>query len=209
MQNKVDFEAAKKYLFARLETELSPSLFYHGVHHTRDFVLPAFERIAKLECVIGEDLIIGKTATLYHDAGYLKQYERNELVGVQIAKETLPNFGYNLPQLDRIEKIIMATQLKKVHGRLVQNPDRRDLLQMIMCDADLDHLGRMEFFDVGESLRLELVAVGGINIDFTEWNKKQLEFLENHKYFTQSAKNLRNGTKQRNITKIREILGIA
>ncbi len=199
MVGRIDFEAVKKYLLGRLQRGLSPHLYYHGVHHTRDYVLPAFERLASLEGVNGQDLLIGKTAALYHDAGYLEQYSNNEPYGVSIATKFLPIFGYNEEQIHKIGKIIMATQMVEDNGIFRQNPDKNDVLQMIMCDADLYHLGMSEFFRLGESLRLELMAHTGKPISESEWNEKQLEFLESHSYFTNAARVTRNQGKENNI----------
>ena len=203
-----DFESAKEYVFRRLETELSSKLFYHGVHHTRDDVLPAFERLSELEGVSEEDLVIGRTAALYHDVGYLEQYAKNEPIGVRIARETLPGFGYAPNQIERVGEVIMATQLQMVAGKLIQVPDRNDLLQMIMCDADLDTLGRDDWFSISESLRRELKEYG-IYQTPRQWAVGSLDFQENHSYFTNAAQRLRNEGKQRNITELKDLLRVA
>lgn len=205
---KPDFETARKYVLNLLEKNLSPNLFYHGVHHTRDDVLPAFERLAELEGISGEDLVLGKTAALYHDIGYVEQYVKNEPVGVNIAKETLPKWGYAPEQVARIGRIIMATQLQNVNGKLIQVPDKSDPLQLIMCDADLDSLGREDFFITGENLRREL-AGQGIENGLRKWYEAQLAFQRNHSYFTDAAKKLRNEGKARNILEIERLLGVA
>jgi len=193
-QIKPDFEGAKSYILGRLEKELSQNLFYHGVHHTRDDVLLAFERLSEIEGVSEEDLLLGKTAALYHDVGYLEQYAKNEPIGVRIARETLPGFGYAPNQIERVGEVIMATQLQMVDGKLIQIPDKKDLLQMIMCDADLDSLGRPDFYITGE------------NLSPAQWFPVQLAFQESHSYFTNAAHRLRNEGKQKNIRELLELL---
>src|SRR3989338_2590089 len=207
-QIKPDFEGAKSYILGRLEKELSQNLFYHGVHHTRDDVLLAFERLSEIEGVSEEDLLLGKTAALYHDVGYLEQYAKNEPIGVRIARETLPGFGYAPNQICRVGEVIMATQLQMVAGKLIQVPDRNDLLQMIMCDADLDTLGRDDWFSISESLRRELKEYG-IYQTPRQWAVVSLDFQENHSYFTNAAQRLRNEGKQRNITELKDLLRVA
>jgi len=205
-QIKPDFEGAKSYILGRLEKELSQNLFYHGVHHTRDDVLLAFERLSEIEGVSEEDLLLGKTAALYHDVGYLEQYAKNEPIGVRIARETLPGFGYAPNQIERVGEVIMATQLQMVDGKLIQIPDKKDLLQMIMCDADLDSLGRPDFYITGENLRREMAVMGIGYKSPAQWFPVQLAFQESHSYFTNAAHRLRNEGKQKNIRELLELL---
>ncbi|MSS74036.1 metal-dependent phosphohydrolase [Candidatus Pacearchaeota archaeon] len=160
--------------------------------------MPAFERLAALEGIVGENLLLGKTAALHHDVGYIEQYAKNEPIGVRIATETLPNFGYSPNQIERIAQIIMSIQLQLVGDKFIQVPDYRDSLQLIMCDSDLDSLGRKDFFAVGENLLRELNE-NGTQIDLREWYNLQLDFQKNHSYFTDAAKILRNEQKSKNI----------
>ena len=54
---KINYNDVAKYVLRRLDKELPPNLYYHGPWHTRD-VLEAVERLAKLEGVDGEELIL-------------------------------------------------------------------------------------------------------------------------------------------------------
>lgn len=136
MVNQPDWERTQEYVLTRLSKELAPDLTYHNVHHTRDDVLPAAEWLAAESQLDEEGTLLLCTAALYHDTGYLERYFRNELIAVRIAQETLPDFGFSLGQIDRIGKIIAATQLP-------QSPS--SFLQELICDADLDSLGREDF----------------------------------------------------------------
>jgi uncharacterized protein len=204
---KPNFQAAKVYVLQRLETELNSNLHYHGIHHTRDDVMPAAKKLGKLERICKKDQLLLNTSALYHDIGYIEKHEQNEAIAVRIANQTLPGFGYSNAQIQRIGKIIMATQLKVIDGKYVQDPNPNDILQQLICDADLDSLGREDFFRVGETLRLELIEYGMPKTPI-EWLGCQLEFQQNHSYFTNAARNLRNDGKEKNIKRIKEILGI-
>ena len=198
MNNDTKFELAEKYLINRLEKELALNLFYHGVHHTRDDVLPAIIRLAELEGIKGTQLLELKTAALYHDAGYMYLYSKNEIIGSLIAGNSLTQFGYIQNEINSIWKIIMSTEMKNIDDKLTQVPNQNNILEKIMCDADLNYLGREDFFDVSETLRLELIEYG-IRFTFEEWNENQKVFLKFHKYFTQSAKDLRETQKWKNL----------
>jgi uncharacterized protein len=191
-----DFEQAKQYALARLERESSPNLVYHSPGHTRDDVLPAAERLAALEGVTAEDRLLLLTAAAYHDLGFLEQYTDNESIGVRIASEALPQFGYTPEQIRTIGHIIMAT-------RLPQSPQTH--LEEIMADADLDILGRDDFMRHNQTLRDELSAFGCPSSD-EGWYSYQLQFLQAHRYFTTAAQSLRGARKQQNIETLAALL---
>ena len=192
----IDFDTLKQRVIERLENELSPKLYYHGVHHTRDDVLPAVERLADIASVNGEDLLLLRTAALYHDIGYVEHYLDHEAIGTRIASEELPELGYTTEQIQVIAGLIMAT-------RMPQSP--RTDLECLICDADLDSLGRDDFFVISHSLRLELKEMG-IVTSVREWYSRQLKFLESHTYLSEAAQDLRTEGKQINIDELRDIL---
>ena len=190
------FERARKYAEHRLERELSPKLLYHGIVHTREEVVPAVETLAKMEDIPGESLHLLLTAAWFHDIGFAKQADKHEAIGAQIAEEVLPSFGYTEDQVEIIRKAILASTLP-------QSP--RNLLEEILVDADLDVLGRGDFMQRNEDLRRELAYLGK---EFTdeEWYAGQLKFVEGHRYFTPSARALRDTQKYLNISKLRNKL---
>lgn len=191
-----DFEAAKQYALGRLEAELPRDLYYHGLHHTRDDVYPAVSRLAVLAGLHGEEFMLLETAAIYHDMGYIARYARNEEIGASMAREILPQFGYNEEQVAVIYNLIMATQLP-------QSP--QTVLEQILCDADLDSLGRKDFFVSSQALRLELIAYGP-SYNLRQWYEIQQQFLSQHTYFTATARALRNTGKQRNLMEIESLL---
>ena len=191
-----DFEKAKQYALRRLERELPSVLTYHSIEHTRDDVVPAAERLAAMEGIEAEELILLRTAAWYHDIGFIKQYEDHESVSIRMVCEILPRFGYTEAHIQVISDVIMATKLP-------QSPDT--LLGKIMVDADMDSLGCDDFLDKSDCLRAELEAFGKVQTD-EEWYRGQIDFLKAHSYITDSAKALRNAGKERNIEKLCKLL---
>jgi uncharacterized protein len=194
--NKPDLERAKHYVFNRLHTELPDNLPYHGIHHTRDDVLPAVERLMTLAKMDGENRLLLRTAALYHDVGYIEQYDRNEPIGARIAAQSLPDFGYSAAQIAVIKGIILATQMPQAP----QTP-----LQSLMCDADLDSLGRDDYLEISHWLRDEL-ALHGIAIPLRAWYERQHAFLSQHTFFTEVARSLRRAKKLENIALLAQLL---
>jgi uncharacterized protein len=75
----------------------------------------------------------------------------------------------------------------------------------ILADADLDSLGRADFMQRSLDLRKEWGTFGRYWTD-QEWFVSQLEFLAEHRYFTASARLLRDEQKQRNMQQLRQAL---
>lgn len=187
--NEESFKRAIQYALRRLERELPGNLYYHGLTHTQDDVVPALERLAEMEGVRGTPRLLLLTAAWYHDLGFVEQSMYHELIGARIAMQVLPTFGYTEEEADIIRWTILATALP-------QAP--RNLEEQIMTDADLDVLGREDFFQRNEALRRELAANGKTFTDL-EWCKNQLGFLKSHSYFTSAAHTLRDKQKLLNI----------
>lgn len=191
----INYRKAERHIMRILGNKLSPKLYYHGIHHTHD-VVQAAERLAILEGVVDEDIFVLKSAATYHDAGFVEQYDANEPIGAQMAAEILPKYGYTEDQVEQVFKLIYAT-------RIPHNPQSK--LEEIICDADLDYLGRDDFHDIADTLRLELREHGKINSDRL-WDEIQVKFLTQHKYFTDSAKKLRQAKKEEHLNQIKERL---
>jgi len=133
---------------------------------------------------------------LFHDAGHTIGYDKHEDLGCELANEFLPKYGYSQEQIDKICEIIMATQMP---------PKPQDLLQKIICDADLDYLGRSDMIPVSNTLYKELKEQDKIGT-FNDWNKLQVKFISGHQYFTETARNLREVNKQKQIERIQQLI---
>lgn len=193
--SSINYRKAERHIMKILAAELSPNLHYHGIHHTYD-VVEAAERLAIMEGVLDEDIFVLKSAATYHDAGFVEQYEKNEPIGARMASEILPLYGYTSAQVQTVHDLIYATVIP-------HNPQTK--LEQIICDADLDYLGRDDFHQIADSLRRELRDHGKINSD-RAWDETQVKFLEHHKYFTKSAIKLRQEKKLKHIEEIKQRL---
>jgi len=189
------FEKAKEFILRKLERELSKNLVYHNVEHTKD-VYSSAETLARLEKIEGEDLTLLLTAVLFHDAGYLVTPKEHEQISCGFALKYLPDYDYTSRQIKRICAMIMAT-------RIPQTPYNK--LEEVICDADLYYLGRDDFFATGDRLYEEWYLYG-IVINESEWNSLRVRFLEQHRYFTGSAKKMHNAKKNEYIAIIKDQL---
>lgn len=188
----MDTQAAKKYILERLRTELPAERTYHCLEHTLDVYASVID-IAEQEGVSGEGLELLKIAALYHDAGFIEKDSEHESTGCKIARQVLPGFGFQDEQVELICEMIMST-------RIPQSPGNK--LSRILCDADLDYLGRNDFERIGETLYEEMLTYGTLS-NRKEWNELQISFLDRHRYFTDTNKRLREPMKQRHLEQCR------
>jgi class 3 adenylate cyclase len=191
----IQFTDLQELMLNKLERELPPNLDYHNIKHTID-VTTQVELIGLGEEVSDEDLLILKTAALFHDSGHILGYNGHEKFSVLIAREILPDFYYTQSQIDKICELIMATEMP---------PNPKNKLEEIMCDADLDYLGRSDMIPVSTSLYKELKKNNTVK-SWNEWNRLQIKFISNHQYFTKTAMSLREVNKQKQIERIKKLL---
>lgn len=191
-----NYERIRSAIIDQLENNLASDLFYHSVNHAIDVEQQA-ARIASQENIVSaEDLFLLKVASLYHDSGFLFTYHQHEEAGCDLVIKELPAFGLNSQQLDTICGLIMAT-------RIPQTPVTK--LQEIICDADLDYLGRPDFFSISNSLFLELQARGYVASE-NDWNLIQEKFFMQHTYFTATDKQMREPLKKQHLQAIISII---
>ena len=192
----MDYRAAKQFILAKLRAELSDQLMYHGLHHTLDVHKMAAE-LCESEGVSEHDTVLVKTAALFHDAGFVKnKHAGHEAEGCVLVRENLPGFGYEPADIECICGMIMSTKIP-------QSPS--NLLEQILCDADLDYLGREDFFSIGETLFEELQAYQLIG-DAQTWNRLQVSFLSAHRFHTDTNKTLREPVKRRYLEDLQDLV---
>lgn len=192
-----DFDGASRDVLTLLTEELSPALLYHNAYHTFEDVLPAATFLAEALQLESECVMLIRTAAVFHDTGFLEQVQDHESRSMRLAGEILPGYGYTAPQIATITRIIAAT-------RLPQRP--QSLAEEIICDADLDVLGRDNFLTINRQLLEETRLLTNAPPTELDWYQGQLRFLENHHYFTSAARARRDAGKQRNIANVRQRL---
>jgi uncharacterized protein len=158
----------------RLLTEIPAQYKYHSLRHTLD-VVEQCNRIAQSEGLDEFAIQIVRIAALFHDTGYMFNRKNHEELSCTYFKELASKHA--LPKLDQelIVGCIMAT-------RISQSP--KNALERVLCDADLDYLGRPDFEEIGEMLFEELKACGEIG-DRLAWNTLQIQFLSNYQFHTE------------------------
>ena len=187
------FTSIKQPILSRLEDELDSRLGYHNIAHTLD-VLEQAEVIAIQEKVTDKhDVLLLKTAAIFHDSGFLFVYKNHEEKGCEIASESLKNV-FSEEDIKKVCGMIMATKIP-------QTPNT--LLEQIICDADLDYLGRNDFEPISRNLYKEFIIFKIIPEDII-WDHIQIKFFESHHYFTGTSISKRNGKKLKHLNILKE-----
>jgi predicted metal-dependent HD superfamily phosphohydrolase len=179
----------------RLRFELNVKYLYHDCRHTED-VIRQVQEIGYRENVNQHEIALLKLAALYHDLGFLVQRANHESAGVELFMQESIDSDISEEEKQTVASLIMVTKIP-------QQP--KTLLESIICDADLDYLGREDFPSIAEFLYLELKACGEMN-DRARWNEIQLSFLGAHQYHTESSRRLRTNGLQNNIEFVRRRL---
>lgn len=165
-----------------------PELTYHNLTHTRNVVSRTNEMIQYYGLSSDESRIV-QVAAWFHDVGYLiSGMHEHERVSVEIMKQFLTASGIGRNEIQLIAGCIMCT-------RLPTNPG--SLLEEILCDADTYHFGTDEFLKSDEAIKREFKLKKEIIND--DWDKKTLQLLTEHRFYTSYCQQHLNAGKNANI----------
>ena len=178
----------------RLMVEIPGDYKYHSLRHTLDVIEEAV-RIGQSEGLNEYDLTLLKIAALFHDTGYMLTRKEHEQVGCGIFRDAVQGYGLSEEDVKIVEGCIMAT-------RIPQSP--KSHIEMILCDADLDYLGRDDFAPIAELLFEELLSCGEIE-SRKQWNEIQVRFLSKQNFHTEYAKKNRTLQLEQNLDFVKKL----
>ncbi len=178
---------------------LSPlqHLYYHQYSHALDVMNRALE-LGKKEWLNDQDLEILALASLFHDTWFVIQYDNNEPIWAKIAKNYLRWMLYPEEKIQKIEKLILATD--------PNYKDPKNILEKIIKDADIDNLWRDDFMEKFNNIQKELEYIKKIKTNDPNWIHWTIKFLENMKFSTDTQNNERNQKKLKNINILKNML---
>ena len=175
---------------------LPQDIYYHTPAHTLDVMISS-ESIAVNEGITDEnELMKLRLATLFHDTGYLVSKTEHEKFSCDIARKELAELITDPKEMEDICELIMATMIPQ---------SAKSKLAMIICDADLDYLGRKDYYEIAEKLKNEFRQQGIIESD-AQWFRMQINFMKSHQYFTATSRKMREPEKQKRIAELEQQL---
>jgi predicted metal-dependent HD superfamily phosphohydrolase len=170
---------------------------YHSLEHTESVVANVNE-IGGHYGLDEKDLFIVNAAAWFHDTGYYNGGAvDHELRGADKAAHFLMEKGVDEEIIKSVRGCIMAT-------RIPQSPNT--LLEKIVCDSDLYHLGTDRFPEQNKLMRKEAEWRQDRKIPKDEWRHNTIHLFEVHHYQTDFARNLLEQGKQHNLKKLKQKL---
>ena len=184
--------AAEQYVKRFYDKNFQGNLPFHDYRHFEN-VVNAVQLIGEAYELQEQDLEVLRLAAWFHDLGYFESPEGHEAKSAVLAESFLEEQDYPKAQIEQVKACILAT-------RLPQSPET--LLQQILCDADLSHLGNAHYWDRCGRLRQEMAIARGIVMSDPEWVEFEINFLMQHSYHTDVAHELFNEQKLKHIKQL-------
>ena len=183
---------AESFVFDFLKNNVEPELTYHNYNHTH-YVVEAAKEICEASNISDEDTEIVVLAAWFHDTGFSVKVEGHEEESVKIATKFLKQNNYDASKMDKVMGCIRATKMPQLP---------KNDLEKIMCDADLSNLGKKNFEDRNELLKVELENLNQNHLTQEEWLQHEVDFLSKHEYFTPFASLTYAPRKTKNIAEL-------
>ena len=193
MDLKYLVELSSKFVTALFADELSLQLSFHSAYHTGNVVIAAKEIGVNIG-LSPEELDLVTIAAWFHDTGYTKRYAGHEQLSVNIAMDFLADSGLDAQYIEKITSCILATTFP-------QSP--KNVMEMVLCDADFYHFSRANYPKFEASLRREWEICLNVHYTDEQWNALNLDMLTNHEYFTGYGKTVLQSRKRFNIDRLK------
>ena len=185
------------YVRALFKEQRTSKLVFHNLGHT-EMVVNACDEISRGMQLSENDREVILIAAWFHDTGYLYVYADHEERSKNIAQAFLIENNYPLSKVKKVMNCIRVTQL---------DIEPHNIMEKVICDADLYHLSCRNYFQLSNKLRKEWELIFDTEINDDQWNRQNLNFLNQHNYCTTYAKNNLEKGKQMNIRKNIKALG--
>ena len=187
-------DQTQQYVRDFFGSHVDEKIIYHDRTHTEQ-VVKAVRMIAQHYQLSERDFFIVNVAAWFHDAGYYKGGALgHEQRGAEMAISFLTGTGVDAEAIQSVKGCVLATQIP-------QKPT--NLLEDIVCDGDLFHLGTDDFSERNKLMRKEMEAVKGQKISKEDWRKGTIRLLESHHFHTDFCRLLLNEKKQENLDILR------
>ncbi|MGB0931120.1 MAG: HD domain-containing protein [Chitinophagales bacterium] len=185
---------AAYYVKELFEQSLPIHLVFHSLEHTQN-VVKGVQELCKHLTITKQEKQILVLAAWFHDCGHTITYTGHEAVSQAIAYQFLSEQKVDIEVVSEVMNCIEATKMP-------QRP--KNLLQQIICDADLYHLSFTDYDDYEYLLRVEWDLILNQTYTDEEWRNLNIVFLAQHRYYTPYAKKKWEKRKRLNLQVLRE-----
>lgn len=196
MTDRALVQKARAYVEALIEKRKPRWVEYHDFNHAKS-VVRACRAIGTASNLDEEDLEVVILAAWFHDVGYMEGIDGHEERSVDTATSFLKESGYPETKIAQVAGCIRATKMP-------QGP--KNLMEQVLCDADIAHLARKDFLELSHRVRLEIEHRMRIKLTDVEWLTMNIDFAAGHRYFTEYAKTRLEKRRRFNLAILREKL---
>ncbi|MBI4547220.1 MAG: HD domain-containing protein [Ignavibacteriae bacterium] len=196
VSNSEIIRKASEYVFTLFKENKSDCSVYHNYNHTIETVA-ACEEIGDESNLSKSEQEIVAVAAWFHDTGYTEDCENHEEKSVEIATRFLQQNNYPQEKIAQVASCIRATKVPQ---------DPKNLLEEVICDADILHFGKKKFFQKSDLMRMELERRADRPFSDLEWLQKSVDFVTQHNFHTRYAQLDFNKQRTKNLIKLQELL---
>ena len=175
-----------------IRNEVNQKFAFHDLEHTQEVVQSVLQICKGFE-LSAHDKQLLLIAAWFHDTGYNEGKKQHEERSCLIATEFMQEHEFSKEDIETVCRCIMVTRM---------NAEPKDLMEQIMTDADLSHLGKSLYWKFSSKIRVELNKAQGVVMSELDWVNKELEFLEKHRYYTYVAHKLYDKRKRKHIKRL-------
>lgn len=185
---------AEDFVELHFRQKVSADHVYHNIQHVQN-VVEAARRIAQYYDLNEEDYEILEIAAWFHDTGFHDGSDGHEERSVELATRFLRERAYNEHKIERVGQAILGTKF---------DAQPTQLIDQILRDADLSHLGSVAYWENCGKVRQELAITRGKIMSEKEWIDFELSFMETQTYLTDVAKELYQERKEKHIRQLKK-----
>ena len=182
---------AEQFVTDFFAQKMSGIYVFHDFEHTIQMTAAA-KGIADGFQLEERDMALIQLAAWFHDTGYHEGPDQHEERSCAIARQFM---AQKISEEDQkvVEGCIMATKMP-------QKP--LTIMEQILCDADLSHLGMKTYWDRTGKLRQEFTLTRNKIMSEQEWIDFEINFMLGHEYHTAVARELFNKKKAKHIQQL-------
>jgi predicted metal-dependent HD superfamily phosphohydrolase len=186
-------ERSSEFVKKLFKEKLPEGCTYHNLGHTLEVVETAsvIAEHSGLDKKQKEKVLL---ACWFHDTGITESYNKHEEVSAGICRNFLNSIGYPHKETEEICSAILVT-------RIPSRPS--NIIEEVVCDADLAHTGKKGFSSKSELLRKEWENISGRVYTESEWIKNNIDFLSSIKFYTSYARENFEERRLKNLEKLK------
>ena len=138
----------------------------------------------------GQELKLAHLAAWFTELGFSEDHRNYQAKSVRLAREYFRTKKIDDGIFEKLEECILST-------RVPQQPV--SVISQLICDATMYHLAEKDSLQLSDALRAEFAAVGQVEYSDEEWITEYIKMINNHFYFTGSARDLFQKRKEKTL----------